>query len=65
VTSAAAAIQLPCWFLPVPANIPCAGRFKDEARHQQRLSDMRDRCNALFDGHIRGHFQVKGGQWGR
>lgn len=35
-----------------------AGRFKDEARHQQRLSDMRERCNALFDGVIRDHFQV-------
>jgi len=36
-----------------------SGRFKDELRHQQRLSDMRERCNALFDGTIRGHFQVK------
>jgi hypothetical protein len=36
------------------------GRFKDEGRHQQRLAVMADRCAALFDGAIRGCFQVGG-----
>jgi hypothetical protein len=36
-----------------------AGRFKDEARHQQRLADMRGRCEALFGGAISGHFRIE------
>lgn len=36
-----------------------AGRFKDEARHQQRLSDMNARCDALFGGAIQNHFKVE------
>lgn len=54
--TAAAAALVALLLLPRPL-LP--GRFKDEGRHQQRLTDMRERCNALFDGTIQGHFVVR------
>jgi hypothetical protein len=43
---------------PAKAHTHHVGRFKDEQRHQQRLSEMRARCSALFDGVIAGQFTV-------
>jgi hypothetical protein len=45
--------------LPNTVLMTSAGRFKDEARHQQRLCDMRGRGEALFGGAIAAHFAIQ------